>query len=164
MRCIDTELKLGRNEQKPHHQPRSIREAGGKSAETMEAIANSKATLEAQLTSQRALLDSMRSDLGAAREHQALAESLAESRGRQLDELKVRREGRGPAPQNGRRAVAFVALGRWAAAAGESPARSPSHPAANPPAWPPTRPDPTRPAGPAVHAAGVPHRRRAPRV
>ncbi|GBF87705.1 kinesin [Raphidocelis subcapitata] len=65
-----------------------IREAGGRSAETMEAIANSKATLEAQLTSQRALLDALRSDLGAAREHQALAESLADSRGRQLDELK----------------------------------------------------------------------------
>jgi hypothetical protein len=37
----------------PNAALRRIREAGGKSAETMEAIANSKATLEAQLNSQR---------------------------------------------------------------------------------------------------------------
>jgi hypothetical protein len=99
----------------------------------MEAIANSKATLEAQLNSQRcgvgvgageggrrgaplargrhgrqapsaslyrrpptllpppprALLDTLRNDLGSAREHQALAESLASSRGTQLEELKA---------------------------------------------------------------------------
>lgn len=66
-----------------------IRDAGGKSLETLEAVTNTKATLEAQLSSQRQLLDAMRSDLGNAREHHALAESLAASRGTQLAEMKV---------------------------------------------------------------------------
>jgi len=74
---------------RPFHAPPRIREAGGKSAETMEEICNSKATLEAQLNTQRSLLDALRADLGAAREHQAMAESLAASRGTQLEELKV---------------------------------------------------------------------------
>jgi hypothetical protein len=59
--------------------------------QTLEAMENSKATLEAQLTSQRSLLDGLRRDLGAAREGQALAESLAASRGTELEELKVRK-------------------------------------------------------------------------
>jgi hypothetical protein len=54
----------------------------------------------------RALLDSLRNDLGSAREHQALAESLAASRGTQLEELKVRArggwEGRGRGGDAGR--------------------------------------------------------------
>ena len=58
--------------------------------QTLEAMENSKATLEAQLTTQRGLLDALRRDLGAAREGQALAESLASSRGTELEELKVR--------------------------------------------------------------------------
>jgi hypothetical protein len=41
-------------------------------------------------TAARALLDSLRSELGSAREQRALAESLADSRGTELEELQVR--------------------------------------------------------------------------
>jgi kinesin family protein C1 len=122
-----------------------FRDAGGKSLETVEMLNHNKATLEAQLDTQRRwaapagavrrgggacrallvaaaacakpagglrhcqpwrhchvlpqlnracrrrcrLLDAMRGDLGLAREKCALAESLAESRGTQVAELKV---------------------------------------------------------------------------
>jgi hypothetical protein len=46
---------------------RRYRDAGGKSEETLEAVKHSKATLEAQLTSQRSLIDSMRQELGSAK-------------------------------------------------------------------------------------------------
>lgn len=43
------------------------KDAGGKSMETLEAVKHSKATLEAQLNSQRNLIDSMRQELGTAK-------------------------------------------------------------------------------------------------
>jgi hypothetical protein len=43
------------------------KDAGGKSMETLEAVKHSKATLEAQLNSQRSLIDSMRQELGIAK-------------------------------------------------------------------------------------------------
>eukprot|EP00775_Hariotina_reticulata_P007822 gene7822-8019_t len=43
------------------------KDAGGKSKETLEAVKHSKATLEAQLTTQRSLIESMRAELGAAK-------------------------------------------------------------------------------------------------
>lgn len=43
------------------------KDAGGKSMETLEAVKNSKATLEAQLTTQRSLIESMRQELGSAK-------------------------------------------------------------------------------------------------
>eukprot|EP00879_Flechtneria_rotunda_P018762 GHRR01019695.1.p1 GENE.GHRR01019695.1~~GHRR01019695.1.p1 ORF type:complete len:459 (+),score=206.60 GHRR01019695.1:248-1624(+) len=65
------------------------KDAGGKSMETLEAVKHSKATLEAQLNSQRSLIDSMRQELGTAREQHALADSLANSREAQLKELQA---------------------------------------------------------------------------
>jgi hypothetical protein len=47
--------------------PVRYKDAGGKSMETLEAVKHSKATLEAQLTSQRSLIDSMRQELGSAK-------------------------------------------------------------------------------------------------
>jgi hypothetical protein len=49
---------------------RRYKDAGGKSMETLEAVKHSKATLEAQLNSQRSLIDSMRQELGSAKVRQ----------------------------------------------------------------------------------------------
>jgi phage shock protein A len=46
---------------------RRYKDAGGKSEETLEAVKHSKATLEAQLTTQRSLIENMRAELGAAK-------------------------------------------------------------------------------------------------
>jgi hypothetical protein len=46
---------------------RRYKDAGGKSEETLEAVKHSKATLEAQLNTQRSLIDSMRQELGSAK-------------------------------------------------------------------------------------------------
>lgn len=43
------------------------KDAGGKSMETLEAVKHSKATLEAQLGTQRSLIESMRSELAGAK-------------------------------------------------------------------------------------------------
>ncbi|WIA31039.1 hypothetical protein OEZ86_001075 [Tetradesmus obliquus] len=69
------------------------KDAGGKSEETLEAVKHSKATLEAQLTSQRSLIDAMRQELGSAKEQHALAESLANSRESQVKELQAQLQG-----------------------------------------------------------------------
>uniref|UniRef100_A0A383VYM2 Kinesin-like protein n=1 Tax=Tetradesmus obliquus TaxID=3088 RepID=A0A383VYM2_TETOB len=69
------------------------KDAGGKSEETLEAVKHSKATLEAQLTSQRSLINAMRQELGSAKEQHALAESLANSRESQVKELQAQLQG-----------------------------------------------------------------------
>jgi kinesin family protein C1 len=60
------------------------RAAGGKSLETLEALTNDKATMEVQLTTQQRLLGDMRAELALAKEHRALAESQAGTRGTQV--------------------------------------------------------------------------------
>jgi hypothetical protein len=67
----------------------SLRTAGGRSLETLEAEAEARATAEAQLIRQRTLMEGLRNDLALAREERACAESLAASRGSQLEEQKA---------------------------------------------------------------------------
>lgn len=43
------------------------KDAGGKSMETLEAVKHSKATLEAQLNTQRSLIENMRVELAGAK-------------------------------------------------------------------------------------------------
>jgi hypothetical protein len=43
------------------------KDAGGKSVETLEAVKHSKATLEAQLNTQRSLIENMRVELAGAK-------------------------------------------------------------------------------------------------
>lgn len=43
------------------------KDAGGKSIETLEAVKHSKATLEAQLNTQRSLIESMRVELAGSK-------------------------------------------------------------------------------------------------
>lgn len=43
------------------------KDAGGKSMETLEAVKHSKATLEAQLNTQRSLIESMRVELAGSK-------------------------------------------------------------------------------------------------
>ncbi|GIL50219.1 hypothetical protein Vafri_6438 [Volvox africanus] len=69
-----------------------VRAAGGKSLETLEALSNDKATMEAQLAMQQKLIASMREELAAAKEGRAMSDALAETRGTQITELKAQIE------------------------------------------------------------------------
>lgn len=65
-----------------------IKQLGGKSIETLETLTNDKATLEVQLSTQQKMIASMREELGMSKEQRAMAESITDSQGRQLAELK----------------------------------------------------------------------------
>ena len=65
-----------------------IKQLGGKSIETLETLTNDKATLEVQLSTQQKLIASMREELGMSKEQRAMAESVTDSQGRQLLDLK----------------------------------------------------------------------------
>ncbi|KXZ52544.1 hypothetical protein GPECTOR_9g588 [Gonium pectorale] len=69
-----------------------LRTAGGKSLETLEALSNDKATMEAQLSMQQKLIASMREELASAKENRAMADATAETRGAQISELKAQVE------------------------------------------------------------------------
>lgn len=51
-------------------------------------LTNDKATLEVQLSTQQRMIASMREDLGMSKEQQAMAESMTDSQGKQLLDLK----------------------------------------------------------------------------
>ncbi|PNH09093.1 Kinesin-1 [Tetrabaena socialis] len=69
-----------------------LRTAGGKSMETLEALSNDKATMEAQLSMQQRHISSMREELAGAKENRAMSDALADTRASQITELKAQVE------------------------------------------------------------------------
>ncbi|KAG2451808.1 hypothetical protein HYH02_003584 [Chlamydomonas schloesseri] len=69
-----------------------LRAVGGKSLETLEALNNDKATMEAQLAMQTKTIATMREELAGAKEGRAMADAMADSRAAQIAELKAQVE------------------------------------------------------------------------